>query len=294
MAKTPEKEEEIKQNAKRKHSLVEEDETEAKKLSSETASQLKSTPRTKSRESSDEEEEEEDKKMKSETIFPGEYSEIKFPETSELVNARFGDEKNQSASLEKIDEEEEEEIDDDDEEEEEETDDDDDEEEEEDDDEEHEEEDTDEDEVSFPGFGYSFDGEILSRFPDIKKILGCIEDCTMPFEQKIVKTDVDKLILSRDEVKSRILPLLKKSEKSDLKGEGGIVVKVYDEFGKSYKMMFKFIDDQFMLCTRWKYLFEDHKLNENGDCYAAVWMFRHKRSRKRCFAVILKTSKTQD
>jgi len=51
-----------------------------------------------------------------------------------------------------------------------------------------------------------------------------------------VKTDVDKLILSRDEVKSRILPLLKKSEKSDLKGEGGIVVKVYDEFGKSYKM----------------------------------------------------------
>ncbi|XP_015166833.1 putative B3 domain-containing protein At4g03170 [Solanum tuberosum] len=236
MAKTPEKEEEIKQNAKRKHSLVEEEETEAKKMSSETAFQLKSTPRTKSQESSDEEEEEEDKKMKSETIFPGEYSEIKFPETSELVNARFGDEKNQR-------------------------------------------------------FGYSFDGEILSRFPDIKKILGCIEDCTMPFEQKIVKTDVDKLILSRDEVKSRILPLLKKS---DLKGGGGIVVKVYDEFSKSYKMMFKFIDDQFMLCTRWKYLFEDHKLNENGDCYAAVWMFRHKRSRKRCFAVIMKTSKTQD
>ncbi|XP_055801991.1 uncharacterized protein LOC129871136 [Solanum dulcamara] len=139
-----------------------------------------------------------------------------------------------------------------------------------------------------PKFGYSIDGKKLPRLPKFEKIRDIIRDCSKPFEKKLLKTDVDKIGLNTSDVKKGILPYLNKDETVILRKEG-ILVKTYDEFGNCYDMKFEsYCNCFYKLCNGWKNLFEDHKLNENEDCYVAVWMFRNAYTGELCFAVILK------
>ncbi|XP_049397474.1 uncharacterized protein LOC125861663 [Solanum stenotomum] len=207
-------------------------------------------------ESSDDDEQEEEMEFPKVDPF-GEYRDIEFSKrTPELENAHFDDVKNQSVSFGKhniLDEE----------------------------------GGGGEEELSQPELGYSFDGEKLSRLPSIPNKKVSVEYCSMPFEQKILKTNVDEIILNTDEVEKKILPLLTREESEGLFCEG-IPMKTYDGLGNCYMMIFQFRDDFYKLCIGWKMLFKDHKLYEDGECCVSVWMFRHKKNSKPCLAVKIK------
>nr|XP_009763573.1 PREDICTED: putative B3 domain-containing protein At4g03170 [Nicotiana sylvestris] len=82
-----------------------------------------------------------------------------------------------------------------------------------------------------------------------------------------------------------ILPLLNEHEIENL--GTGISVKTFDQLGNCYEMIFEsYRNSIYKLYNGWKKLLKYHKLKENGDYYAAVWMFRHKENDGLCFALM--------
>ncbi|VYS61693.1 unnamed protein product [Arabidopsis thaliana] len=107
-----------------------------------------------------------------------------------------------------------------------------------------------------------------------------------PIKKQLMSSDVDKdqcmLMLSKEQVKEKMLPFLEDSE-DPVKG---IDVSVYGPDGKVQQMEFKMWngDKTPVLTSGWKQFVEDYGLSMTCD-FVTVWMFRHIKTRKLCFAI---------
>lgn len=82
----------------------------------------------------------------------------------------------------------------------------------------------------------------LPKHPKIDGLFEIIGHCSDPFEKKLLKLDVDRIILHRDIVNKEICPYLTEDEEAKLtKGgvRGGIHVNTYDKLGYYYLMKFE-------------------------------------------------------
>ncbi|CAA7028927.1 unnamed protein product [Microthlaspi erraticum] len=116
---------------------------------------------------------------------------------------------------------------------------------------------------------------------------GVAEQFSEPIKKQLTKSDVEdnqsRLMLGMLKVQQRMLPLLEASE--DPYEEDGIDVKVYGPNGVVQKMKFKIWNNKTpVLTTGWKEFVAKCGLKMHCD-FIAVWMFRHMRTRKICFAI---------
>ncbi|CAE6232368.1 unnamed protein product [Arabidopsis arenosa] len=107
-----------------------------------------------------------------------------------------------------------------------------------------------------------------------------------PIKKQLMSSDVDKdqsrLMLSKEQVKEKMLPFLEESE-NPVKG---VDVSVYGPDGKVQQMKFKFWngDKTPVLTTGWKEFVAKCGLLMTSD-FVTVWMFRHIKTRNICFAI---------
>ncbi|CAH8279132.1 unnamed protein product [Arabidopsis lyrata] len=107
-----------------------------------------------------------------------------------------------------------------------------------------------------------------------------------PIKKQLMSSDVDKdqsrLMLSKEQVKEKMLPFLEESE-NPVKG---VDVSVYGPDGKVQQMKFKFWngDKTPVLTTGWKEFVAKCGLLMTSD-FVTVWMFRHIETRNICFAI---------
>lgn len=116
---------------------------------------------------------------------------------------------------------------------------------------------------------------------------GVVERFSEPIKKQLTKSDVEdsqsRLMLGLLKVQRRMLPLLEASENPY--GEDGIDVKVYGPNGVVQKMKFKiWMGKTPVLTTGWKEFVAKCGLKMHCD-FITVWMFRHMRTRKICFAI---------
>lgn len=159
----------------------------------------------------------------------------------------------------------------------------DDEEEEEDDD------DNDEDEDVFHGIQERV-GVQLPRFPPADGLARIMKRCSVPFAKELTTSDLNnhlcKLTLTRQKVIDLLIPMM---EASDGNLASGIQVITYDWEGKGYPMTFKSWnqDKLYVLTTGWKILRNDHQSTMEVNDFIIVWMFRHRSTKRLCFALDL-------
>ncbi|XP_020874170.1 putative B3 domain-containing protein At4g03170, partial [Arabidopsis lyrata subsp. lyrata] len=107
-----------------------------------------------------------------------------------------------------------------------------------------------------------------------------------PIKKQLMSSDVDKdqcrLMLSKEQVKEKMLPFLEESE-DPVKG---VDVSVYGPDGAVQKMKFKIWngDKTPVLTSGWKQFVADYGLVMTSD-FIIVWMFRHIKTRNICFAI---------
>ncbi|KAG7537358.1 B3 DNA binding domain [Arabidopsis suecica] len=107
-----------------------------------------------------------------------------------------------------------------------------------------------------------------------------------PIKKQLMSSDVDKdqsrLMLSKEQVKEKMLPFLEESE-NPVKG---VDVSVYGPDGKVQQMRFKFWngDKTPVLTTGWKEFVAKCGLLMTSD-FVTVWMFRHIKTQNICFAI---------
>jgi len=97
-----------------------------------------------------------------------------------------------------------------------------------------------------------------------------------------VDTDQSRLMLSKEQVKEKMLPFLEESE-DPVKG---VDVSVYGPDGEVQQMKFKMWngDKTPVLTSGWMQFVADYGLLKTSD-FVTVWMFRHIKTRKLCFAI---------
>ncbi|KAL1217838.1 putative B3 domain-containing protein [Cardamine amara subsp. amara] len=117
-------------------------------------------------------------------------------------------------------------------------------------------------------------GDVMGRF-------------SKPIKKQLMMSDVTKnqsrLILSRQQVEETMLPLLEESEN---RHEEGLAVSVYGPDGEVQEMRFVIWNEGKtpVLTSGWKDFVAKYDLHMFSD-FVTVWMFRHIKTRKICFAI---------
>ncbi|CAH2058657.1 unnamed protein product [Thlaspi arvense] len=123
---------------------------------------------------------------------------------------------------------------------------------------------------------------------DPGEILGdAAERISEPIKKQLTMSDVledqCRLMLGKLHVRKKMLPLLKVSENP--RGMDGLDVSVYGPDGEAQMMKFKMWSEGTpVLTSGWKEFVAKHGLKKHSD-FLTVWMFRHRVTRKICFAI---------
>ncbi|KAK3036426.1 hypothetical protein RJ639_030025 [Escallonia herrerae] len=123
------------------------------------------------------------------------------------------------------------------------------------------------------------------ELPPIPMLHGRIRQCSKPYEKQLTESDVkdsqNRLTLSKDYVRFDLLHML--GPKENL--EEGINVTTYDSQGNTYDMVFKiWAGKMHVLTAGWKKFYQQHCLRAHDD-WVTLWMFRHSRTERLCFAI---------
>ncbi|CAH8376465.1 unnamed protein product [Eruca vesicaria subsp. sativa] len=108
-----------------------------------------------------------------------------------------------------------------------------------------------------------------------------------PIKKQLTMSDIEigqgRLMLGKQQVQKKLLPLLEASEISQ--GREGLDVSVYGPNGAVQTMKYKMWGkDTPVLTTGWNDFVEKYKLAKFCD-FLTIWMFRHNVSGKICFAI---------
>ncbi|KAH0930548.1 hypothetical protein HID58_016275 [Brassica napus] len=109
-----------------------------------------------------------------------------------------------------------------------------------------------------------------------------------PIKKQLTMSDVEngqcRLMLGKQQVQKKMLPLLEHSEIPQGKTEG-LDVSVYGPNGEVQTMKFKMWgEDTPVLTSGWKDFVDEYKLEKHRD-FLTIWMFRHRVTRGICFAI---------
>ncbi|CAH8265392.1 unnamed protein product [Arabidopsis lyrata] len=98
-----------------------------------------------------------------------------------------------------------------------------------------------------------------------------------------VKDNQCRLMLGKEQVKKMMVDVLGKAEKLGIHGQK---VSVYGPKGEIHEMVFKMWkkDTPILMSVGWKNFVKKYKLEKHVD-FLTIWMFRHKETRKICFAI---------
>ncbi|CAL9236279.1 unnamed protein product [Arabidopsis halleri] len=98
-----------------------------------------------------------------------------------------------------------------------------------------------------------------------------------------VKENQCRLMLGKEQVKKMMVDVLGKAEKLGIHGQK---VSVYGPKGEIHEMVFKMWkkDTPVLMSVGWKNFVKKYKLEKHVD-FLTIWMFRHKETRKICFAI---------
>ncbi|KAK2968757.1 hypothetical protein RJ640_028150 [Escallonia rubra] len=127
------------------------------------------------------------------------------------------------------------------------------------------------------------------ELPPIPMLHGRIRQCSKPYEKQLTESDVkdsqNRLTLSKDYVKFHLESMLEPEENL----REGINVTTYDSQGNTYDMVFKiWAGKMHVLTAGWKKFYQQHCLRAHDD-WVALWMFRHSRTERLCFAITSRT-----
>lgn len=133
-------------------------------------------------------------------------------------------------------------------------------------------------------------GVQLPRFPPADGLTRIMKRCSVPFAKELTTSDLNnhlcKLTLTRQKVIDLLIPMM---QPGDGNLASGIQVITYDWEGKGYPMTFKSWnrDKLYVLTTGWKILRNDHQSTMEVNDFIIVWMFRHRSTKRLCFALDL-------
>ncbi|KAK2992902.1 hypothetical protein RJ640_028144 [Escallonia rubra] len=127
------------------------------------------------------------------------------------------------------------------------------------------------------------------ELPPIPMLHGRIRQCSKPYEKQLTESDVkdsqNRLTLSKDYVKFHLESMLEPEENL----REGINVTTYDSQGNTYDMVFKiWAGKMHVLTAGWKKFYQQHCLRAHDD-WVTLWMFRHSRTERLCFAITSRT-----
>ncbi|KAK1361888.1 hypothetical protein POM88_046362 [Heracleum sosnowskyi] len=122
--------------------------------------------------------------------------------------------------------------------------------------------------------------------PSLAQVIGT---CSTPFEKRLTGSDIQlnqvRLLLNYRHVMKFLHPLLRPSEVDKIKKKG-MVVCVYDCYGRMYEMVFTLWGTKaYVITTRnWFEFCVDHGFKKDLD-WVTIWMFRHNVSGRICFVI---------
>ncbi|XAR67035.1 hypothetical protein NMG60_11013448 [Bertholletia excelsa] len=137
--------------------------------------------------------------------------------------------------------------------------------------------------------GKPIDGLNPPTLPPFRKLRRLIKNCSEPFEKQLTRSDCRqrRFCLPSKLVQNHFIgPLMKKKEQKDLEKKEGVNMTVYGKDGNEYPIVFKPLTDEFYALYRgWGRFIEEHEL-QPWQHFLTIWMFRHKRSKGLCFAIV--------
>ncbi|KAK1401276.1 TF-B3 domain-containing protein [Heracleum sosnowskyi] len=122
--------------------------------------------------------------------------------------------------------------------------------------------------------------------PSLADIIG---NCSTPFVKRLTRSDTKKtqgrLLFKYNHVVKFLHPLLRPSEVDKIK-KRGMIVCVYDCYGRMYEMVFTLWGSKaYVITTRnWFEFCVDHGLKRVLD-WVTIWMFRHNVTGRICFVI---------
>ncbi|KAL8133812.1 putative B3 domain-containing protein At4g03170 [Apium graveolens] len=122
--------------------------------------------------------------------------------------------------------------------------------------------------------------------PSLAEVIG---NCSTPFDKRLTGSDTQedqvRLLLKYGHVMQFLHPLLRPSEIDKIK-KRGMVVCVYDRYGRMYEMVFRLWGTKaYVITTRnWFEFCIDHGLEKVLD-WVTIWMFRHNVTGRICFVI---------
>ncbi|VFQ81529.1 unnamed protein product [Cuscuta campestris] len=147
-----------------------------------------------------------------------------------------------------------------------------------------------------PPAGHSIDGTVLPRYPP--NLEGVVDPaaCGVPFEKQLTLSDLDdsqqrRLFMVKRHVERCFLPLLIDGEEDV---DEGIPVTLYNAQGAEYETVFKrWVKNKYYVLNGrgWNAFQQRNGLKVISD-WVTVWMFRHRRNGKLCFAITWKRMNT--
>ncbi|XP_010534526.1 PREDICTED: putative B3 domain-containing protein At4g03170 [Tarenaya hassleriana] len=116
-----------------------------------------------------------------------------------------------------------------------------------------------------------------------------VGECSKPFWKQLTVSDLDgglcRLTFQKEYVVKALIPLLEDSERPG--ANKATQVTVFGKDGAAHQMMLKMWAGNkmmYVLSSGWKEFHTHYKFREHCD-FVIGWMFRHKQTRKICFAI---------